>query len=190
MRDRFITYRAVSFAVLLTIAGTVAHADNAPVANDAFTVSLPAGYAGFTKQVQTTKAPEGEIETTTWISKAPTGEAVVVTSSRMPGKILDPQEMIASTRASLLKSLNATLESEEPRPGDLPSARMLFRSDAALFRARLTVVDDRLIQLLYVGRSEEQRAASPVSAMFESFNVAATPAAQSGGEAVQPAPNQ
>ncbi len=173
MRNRFITVRAVSLAILFTIAGAAAHADNVPVANDGFTVSLPAGYAAFTKQVQTTKAPEGEIETTNWISKAPTGEAVVVTSSRMPGTILDPQKMIASTRASLLKSLNATLESEEPRPGDLPSNRMLFRSDAAFFRARFTVVDDRLVQLLYVGRSEEQRAAQAVSGLFDSFHVTA-----------------
>jgi hypothetical protein len=175
LRNRFITIRGVSFAVLLTIAGAGAHADNAPVANDGFTVSLPAGYAEFTKQVQTTKAPEGEIETATWISKAPTGEAVVVTSSKLPGKILDPQKLITSTRASLLKSLNATLESEEPRPGDLPSTRMFFRSDAAFFRARFTVVDDRLYQILYVGRSEDQRAAPTVSTLFDSFHVTAEP---------------
>ncbi|HYC89085.1 MAG TPA: hypothetical protein VEO54_07730 [Thermoanaerobaculia bacterium] len=165
----------MGFAVLLTLAGAGAHADNAPVAGDGFTVALPSGYAAFTKQVQTTKAPEGEIETTNWISKAPTGEAVVVTSSRLPGKILDPQKLITSTRESLLKSLNATLESEEPRPGDLPSTRMLFRSDAAFFRARFTVVEDRLYQLLYVGRSEEQRAAPAVSGMFDSFHVTTTP---------------
>ncbi len=177
MSNRFITYRAVSFAVLLMVAGAGAHADNSPVANDGFTVSLSAGYGEFTKQVQTTKAPEGEIETTNWISRAPTGEAVVVTSSRMPGKILDPQKLIASTRASLLASLNATLESEEPRPGDVPSTRMLFRSDAAYFRARFTVVDDRLYQLLYVGRSADQRAAPTVGKMFDSFRITATPAA-------------
>jgi len=177
LRNRFTTYRAVSLAVLLTVAGAGAHADNAPAANDVFTVALPSGYTEFQKQVQTTKAPEGEIETTNWISKAPTGEAVVVTSSRMPGKILDPEKMIASTRDSLLKSLNATLESQEPRPGDVPSARMLFRSDAGWFRGRLIVVDDRLYQLLYVGRSEEQRAAPAVGEMFESFRLTATPTA-------------
>lgn len=177
MRNRFTTYRAVSLAVLLTVAGTGLHADDAPVATDVFSVALPPGYTVFQKQVQTTKAPEGEIETTNWISKAPTGEAVVVTSSRMPGKILDPDKMIASTRDSLLKSLNATLESQEPRPGDVPSARMLFRSDAAWFRGRLTVVDDRLYQLLYVGRSEEQRAAPAVGEMFASFRLNATPTA-------------
>ncbi|HEX2120211.1 MAG TPA: hypothetical protein VHL59_01085 [Thermoanaerobaculia bacterium] len=174
MRNRFITYRAVSFAVVLTIAGAGARADDAPAVSDGFTVSLPAGYAAFTKQVQTAKAPEGEIETTNWISRAPTGEAVVVTSSRMPGKILDPQKLIASTRASLLQSLKATLESEEPRAGDVPSTRMLFRSDAAYFRARLTVVDDRLYQLLYVGRSADQRAAPTVGEMFDSFRLTGT----------------
>jgi hypothetical protein len=171
------------------VAGAGAHADTAPVASDGFTVSLPAGYAEFTKQVQTTKAPDGEIETTNWISKAPTGEAVVVTSSRLPGKILDPQKLITSTRASLLTSLNAKLESEEPRPGDLPSTRMLFRSDAAFFRARFTVVDDRLYQLLYVGRSEEQRAAPAVGAMFDSFNLTATVGSKGAEQAlIAPSP--
>jgi hypothetical protein len=176
----------MGLAVLLTITGAGAHAGDAPVASDGFTVSLPSGYAAFTKQVQTAKAPEGEIETTNWISRAPTGEAVVVTSSKLPGKILNPQKLITSTRVSLLKSLNATLESEEPRPGDLPSTRMLFRSDAAFFRARFTVVDDRLYQVLYVGRSEEQRAAPAVSAVFDSFKVAAMQPAQSGGQAILP----
>lgn len=163
---RNITWIVAVFAILLV---PVAHA------NDGFTVSLPAGYGEFSKQVQTTKSPEGEIETTNWVSKAPTGEAVIVTSSRLPGKILDPHKMIESTRASLLQSLNATLESEEPRPGELTSTRMLFRNNAAYFRARFTVVDDHLYQLLYVGRSEEQRTAPAVGAMFDSFKVAVMP---------------
>lgn len=186
LRNRLTTQCATTFAVLLMFAAAAAHADNAPAANDGFTVSLPAGYAPFTKQVQTTTSPEGEIETANWISKAPTGEAVVVTSSRMPGRILDPQKLITSTRASLLKSLNATLESEEPRPGDVPSMRMLFRSEAAYFRARFTVVDDRMIQLLYIGRSEEQRNAPAIGAMFDSFDVTATGDAQGGAPATVP----
>lgn len=180
MKNRIITIRAVAVAALAVVASAGANARTAPVVNDAFTVSLPSGYAEFTKQVQTTKAPEGEIETTNWISRAPTGEAVIVTSSKLSGKILDPQKLIASTRASLLKSLNATLESEEPRPGELPSTRLLFRSDAAWFRARFTVDHDRLYQLLYVGRSEEQRSAPAVAAMFDSFRVTASTDAQAG----------
>lgn len=183
MRKKFITIRAVAGAVLAVVASAGANAQTAPVVNDAFTISLPSGYAEFAKQVQTSKAPAGEIETTNWVSKAPTGEAVIVTSSRMPGKILDPQKLITSTRASLLKSLNATLEAEEPRPGELPSTRLLFRSDAAWFRARFTVDDDRLYQLLYVGRSEEQRSAPAVAAMFDSFRVTAATDAQVGGAA-------
>lgn len=173
MKKKIITIRAVAGIMLALTAGAGASAQSASISNDELTVSLPPGYAEFTRQVQTTKAPEGEIETTNWISKAPTGEAVIVTSSKLPGKILDPQKMITSTRASLLKSLNATLESEESRPGELPSARLLFRSDAAWFRARFTVNDDRLYQLLYVGRSEEQRSAPAVAAIFDSFRVTA-----------------
>lgn len=167
------TLAAVAIAVLALTAGAAAHADDAAVPNDVFSMTVPEGYAAFTKQVQTTKAPEGEIETTNWISRAPTGEAVIVTMSRMPGKILDPQKLITSTRESLLKSLSATLESEEPRPGELPSSRLLFHSNAAWFRARFTVDDDRFYQLLYVGRSAEQRSAPAVEAMFDSFRLTA-----------------
>lgn len=158
----------------LGIAGP-AFADDAASAHEPFSLSLPAGYGAFTQQVQTAKSPEGDIVTTNWIAKAPTGEAVVVTMSSMPAKILDPQKFIASTRASLLKSLNATLESESAREGAVPSTRLLFRSDSAFFRARFTVIDDRFYQLLYIGRSEEQRTAQPVARIFESFTIADAP---------------
>lgn len=152
-----------------------ANAQSAPA--EAFELTLPNGFAEYTTQAQTVASPEGEIETTNWISRAKSGEAVIVTLSRMPGKILDPQKLITSTRESLLKSLGATLESEEPRQGELPSTRVLFHSDAAWFRARFTVVDDRMYQLLYVGRSAEQRDAQVVGLMFDTFEIpAAAPA--------------
>ena len=74
---------AVMAALVL---GAAAFADEAAtdVQNDAFSIRLPAGFAAFTTQAQTAKAAEGTIETTNWVSKAPTGEAVVVTVSKMP----------------------------------------------------------------------------------------------------------
>lgn len=128
-----------------------------------FTLMLPEGYAAFAKQVQTADSPEGKIETTNWVSKAPTGEALVVTMSKMPGKILDPEKMIASTRQSLLKTLGATAE------GDAN----LFRSNAAFFRTEFVVDGDRFFQLLYVGRSEEQRGNAAVAKVFDSFTISA-----------------
>lgn len=139
--------------LLLTLLTTPAFANP-------FALTLPEGYAAFTSQTQTTASPEGPIETTTWVAKAPTNEAIVVTMSRMPGKILDPEKLIASTRESLMKSLGATSESDET-----------FRSNAAFFRSRFVVQDDRLFQLLYVGRSEEQRSNAVVSQLFDSFKL-------------------
>lgn len=162
---------AVAVACVMMTAGVAAHAEDARIPNDVFNLTVPNGYGAFTKQVQTTKSPEGDIETTNWISKAPTGEAVIVTMSRMPGKILDAQKLIASTRESLLQSLGATLESEEARAGELPSSGLLFHSDAAWFRGRFTVADDRFYQLLYIGRSADQRSAPHVGAMFDSFRL-------------------
>ncbi|HJQ35733.1 MAG TPA: hypothetical protein VKB93_01210 [Thermoanaerobaculia bacterium] len=140
-------------------------------AADPFAVTLPEGFGAFTKQVQTTKSPEGDIETSNWIAKAPSGEAVIVTVSKMPGKVLDPQKLIEGTRTSLLKSVGATLETEEPRAGDVPSARLMFQGSGAFFRARLSVIDDHFYQLLYMGRSAEQRTAPAVGQMFDSFQI-------------------
>lgn len=168
---KMITYRVAPTILVTIVLSMAAHADDVGVANDTFAVTLPTGYTAFTKQVQASKSPEGDIETTTWISKAPTGEAVVVTMSDMPAAILDPQKLITSTRTSLLKSLGATLESEEARAGELPSTRLQFRSDAAFFRARFTVIEDRFYQLLYVGRSADQRTAPAVARIFESFRI-------------------
>lgn len=168
-----VTLSAAAFAVMMIVSSGVARADD-PAAQpaDPFTITLPDGYGEFTTQVQTAKSPEGEIVTTNWISKAPSGEAVVVTMSVMPAKILDPQKLISSTSASLLKSLGATIDSEEARAQDAGSAGLLFHSDAAFFRSRFTVQEDRFFQLLYVGRSMEQRTAPSVGQIFESFRIA------------------
>lgn len=138
------------------------------VKNETFSITLPEGYGAFAKQAQTVKSPEGEIQTTTWVSKAPTNEAVVVTLSQMPKKILSPDKLISSTRESLLKSLGATAESEQ--------AQDIFQSSAAWFRTRYVVEGDRFYQVLYVGRSAEQRSAPAVAALFDSFAVIAPPA--------------
>lgn len=143
----------------------------AALAQETFKIALPSGYGAFAKSVQTVPSPEGPIEATNWVSKAPTGEAIVVTKSQMPGKILNPEKLFAGTRDSLLKSLKATLENEENRAGDQPSVRLLFKSDAAVFRSRLLVDGDVFYQLLYVGRTAEQRQQPAVAAVFESFAI-------------------
>jgi hypothetical protein len=172
--------RSVYAVAALFLAATVLHAEDAGhVTNEWFSITLPAGFAQFASQEQTSKAADGgDIKTTNWVSKAPTGEAVVVTVSRMPGKILDPEKLMASTRDSLIKSLNATLEAEEKVEGEMPATRLTFKSNSAAFlSSRLVVSEDRLYQVLYVGRSEEQRSAPATAQLFESFKVVAVPEA-------------
>lgn len=175
---RFATTMLVGTAMVAALAfGHPAFAaDATPVENSAFAMTLPAGFAAFTQQSQTVAAAEGKIETTNWISKAPTGEAVVVTVSKMPGKILDPDKLMDSTRDSLLKSLKATIENEEKIDGDVPARRLTFKSDAAFLRTRFVVSNDLFYQLLYVGRSEAQRAVPAVGEMFDTFRIIAPPA--------------
>jgi hypothetical protein len=164
--------------IAFTIPQSANAADGGQVKNDFFTIALPAGFSEFATQAQTADGADGKkIETTNWVSKAPTGEAVIVTVSKMAGKILDPEKLFASTRDSLLKNVKATLESDEKRDGDLAAARLLFKSDSLFFRSRFVANDDRFYQLLYVGRSADQRSAPAVAQLFESFQINATPAA-------------
>ena len=158
---------AVAGAVLLVGAG--AFADQ--VTNDAFSVTLPTGFGAFTKQTQTVAGKEGKIETTNYISKSPTGEAVVVTVSKMPGKILNPTQMIDGTRDALLKSLNATVDNESPLPGEMTGKVVSFHSANAFLTSQIAVNNDLLYQLLYVGRSADQRGNPSVGQMFQSFHV-------------------
>lgn len=152
----------------------------APAAQaDPFTITLPTGFAPFARQSQSVKTADGKDETiTNWISKAPTGEAIVVTVSKMPGKILDPANTISQTRDSVVKSLKAEVESDNKLTGDFPGEEVLFHSGtAAYLRAKLAVKDDSLYQLLYVGRSTDQRSAPSVEQVFNSFKIAGTQAA-------------
>jgi hypothetical protein len=154
----------------------IAIAEATPVENDAFKIVLPDGFGKFTEQAQKVEGENGTIETTNWVSKAQTGEAVVVTVSKMPGKILDPDAMISGTRDSLLKSLKATLENEQKRGGEVETTELLFRSESAspaYLRSSLAVEEDRFYQILYVGRSEEQRAGPAVRDLFASFQIIA-----------------
>lgn len=178
MRKKLVNTLLAVAAATLTLTPALLAADATPVHNEMFDVTLPAGFGEFTTQTQKAQGEEGTIETRNWISKAPTGEAIVVTVSTMPGKILDPSKMLESTRDSLLKSLNATLENENQLSET--SRDLLFRSQQAAFlRSRLDVRENQLFQLLYVGRSEEQRELPSVGKLFESFQIAAvaTPAA-------------
>jgi len=145
-------------------------------AAEPFTITLPTGYGAWTSQTQTATSPDGKkTEVTTWVAKSPTGEAIVVSISKMPGKIGDPDKLFASTRDALLKSTNSTLDKEEKLSGATPGERLSFHSSSGAFlRSRLMVDNDRFYQVLYVGHSAEQRENPAVGAMFDSFAV--TPA--------------
>lgn len=138
-----------------------------PVSTDFFSVTLPDAYAA---PVMSTATQNG-IATSTWIAKAPTGEAVVISVSTMPGKIEDPAKLIDSTRDSLLKSVKGTLDSEQNLTGALPGRDLLFKSGTAFLRSRLIVNGDKLYQLLYVGRTQAERDAPAVGQMFDTFTV-------------------
>jgi hypothetical protein len=164
---------SLRFAVLLSAAVATLPLAAAEVNGDAFHLTLPAQFGAAVKSTTT----KDNIATDTWVSKAPSGEAVVVSVSQMPAKITDPAKLIDSTRDSLLQSVKGTLEKEEPITGALPARKVVFRSGTAFLRARLTVDGDRLYDVLYVGRSEDQRNAPAVGLIFDSFQITPAPAA-------------
>ena len=159
--------RAVALIGMILLASAVAQA--AEIHNGAFAVTMPDGFGAFARQPHSVNAG---IETDTWVAKAPTGEAVVVSVSKMPAKITDPTKALDSTRDSLLKSVKGTLENEENVQGTLPSRRLTFSSGTAFLTSRLIVDGDRLVNVLYVGRSAEQRAVPAVAQIFDSFQIA------------------
>ncbi len=140
-------------------------------AAEPFTLTLPTGFGAFTSQTQTATSPDGKkTEVTTWISKSPTGEAIVVSISKMPGKIGNPDKLFSGTRDALLKSTNSTLDKEEKLAGANPGELLSFHSASGAFlRSRLIIENDRFYQVLYVGRSAEQRENPAVGSMFASF---------------------
>src|ERR1700741_2607805 len=186
MSRKLVRNATMAFALAVAIATPqLIHADDAaPATDDVFRLTLPAGYGAFAKKAQTVPSPEGGIKATNWVSKSPEGSAIVVTMSKMPGKIIDPEKLLTSTRDSLLKSLGATLETGEKTDVTLTGANLFFSSKSAYFRSQLLVSDDRFYQLLYVGRTPEERTSPTVAQLFESFavnNPAAEPAAAVGG---------
>jgi hypothetical protein len=169
---------AVGAVAVLLIPLAAAAAD---FATDYFGVTLPPGFAA---PVKTDTNQQG-IDTITWVSKAPTGEAIVISVSKMPAKVADPVKLMDSTRDSLLKSVKGTLESEQTLSGDKPGRVISFKTPQAFLRSRLVVDGDKLYQVLYVGRSEEQRTA--VAQMFDSFRITA-PAAMTSSAPPVPVP--
>lgn len=182
---RKFTLIAVSLLLIAAVPQAAKAADPTPIQNDAFSLTLPAGFAPFTEKAQSANSPGGTITTTNWISKAPTGDAIIVTVSKMPKKIQSPDKLFSGTRDSLLKSLKATLDSEEKVAGDIPTTALMFHSDAAYLRARLAVSADRFYQVLYVGRSAEQRALPFVGQVFDSFRINAHPPAVASAAGVK-----
>ena len=135
-----------SFMAISLIAGA-AHAA------EPFSINLSTGFGTFTMQTQT-------------------GEAVVVTMSKMPGKILDPAKLFASTRDALLKSVKGTLDNEQ-KLGPASEVLSFHSGSGAFLRSRLIASGDRLYQVLYVGHSAEQRENPAIAAMFDSFSIGA-----------------
>ncbi|HSP33914.1 MAG TPA: hypothetical protein VLU46_06325, partial [Thermoanaerobaculia bacterium] len=118
---------------------------------------------------------EGKVDTTTWVAKSPAGQAVIVAMTRMPGRILDPAKMMASTRDALVKSLNATVESEDKGPGDVTSEGIMFKSNSQpiFARARLIVTGNRQYQVIFIGHGDAERTTADVNTMFDSFQATA-----------------
>ncbi len=156
-------------AVVSATALIALHLHAAEVRTDAFRIDLPGGFQPFEKRTDTQKTADGEVVTSAWIAKSSTGEALIISESKMRGKILDPDKLFDKTRDALLASLKGTIEADEKSSASASARRLLFKTPGAFIRARLMADGNRLFQILYVARSSEQRQAPAVSALFSSF---------------------
>jgi hypothetical protein len=142
---------------------------------DDFVVELPAGYSKPAKQEQTIPSESGPIRQVTYVAKNDTGSAVVVTYSIMTGKILDPAAMMKSGRDSLIKSLNAKVDSEQATQiAGRPSLRLSYSAaePRPIFaRTDFVVHDDKMYQIIFLGASQEERQNAAIARIFDSFKV-------------------
>lgn len=165
------------FAAAAIVAASLAQIANAADAQP-FQLTLPTGFGAFATKAQTAKDPNGkDIQITNWISKSPTNEAVVVTVTKMWAKIDNPDQQMANMRDAVVKSVpNATIDSQQKVDGPPPAMTFDFHSGTAVFlRAKLMVKGDSMYQLLYVGRTADERSNPSVDSMFQSFAITAAP---------------
>lgn len=183
-------------AMLLTAALTLPAAASAGVVeNEDFAVNLPEGYSDFARQKQTIQSPSGQIDQVTYVSKAADGSAFIVTYGDLSGPITDPDATMDGGRDSLVKSLNATVETESEREIDgAPGRTFQFSSQGAtpiFARTDLAVTGPRMYQVIFLGFSEEARQNSNVAQFFDSFDIryqpetVVTPAPASDGAVVE-----
>ncbi len=178
------------FAAAAIVAAGLAQIANAADAQP-FQLTLPTGFGTFASKAQTAKDQNGkDIQITNWISKSPTSEAIVVTVTKMWAKIANPNLQMASMRDAVIKSVpNATLDSQQKLDGSTPAMTFDFHSGTAVFlRAKLMVKGDSMYQLLYVGRTPDERANPSVESMFQSFVINAPQASAATAPVAPTAP--
>lgn len=162
----------VSLVAAVAIAAPMAASQ---VENSDFAVMLPEGYSEFMRQVQKVKAPSGEIEQVTYVSKAADGSAFIVTFGDLSGPITDPEAAMDGGRDSLVKSLNAAIERESAMQIDgLPGRSFEFSSQGQtpiFARTAFAVTGPRMYQVIFLGYSPEARANPNVQSFFDSFDV-------------------
>ncbi len=162
---------AVAFGALFLPASLMAQVK---VSEPGFSVTLPEGFTEFNKKEQTVPSPNGPIDQVTYLSKSPDG-AFIVTYSDVKEKINDPKLMMENGRDSLLRSIQAQLESQKDitvagNPGmnfnyKAVSPRPIYA------RTEFVVAGPRMYQVIFLGYTEEARTRPDVASSFQSFNV-------------------
>ena len=175
----------VSLAVLAL--ATVSLWAATPVKEDSFAIVLPDGFQQFAKQTQ------NGAKVTTYVSKNEKGEIVIVSHALMaPTEDLDAY--LAKEKNSLVKSLKATLESEQAIEIDgqkgisfnyaIQGARPMFG------RTDMVVANPRLYQVIYLTAEQASVGGANVVEMFSSFDLneeaiaAAMPESEASNETV------
>ncbi|HVR44553.1 MAG TPA: hypothetical protein VMS56_14030 [Thermoanaerobaculia bacterium] len=139
-----------------------------PFEEESFSIVLPDGFGEFAKNEQK------EAKVTTFVSKGQNGDVVIVSYALMaPTEDLD--EFLASERDSLLKSLNARLDSQREIEVDGKQAlsiRYSLQGAREMFgRTDLVIANPRMYQVIYLGGTPDGPNDAKTEQMFSSFNV-------------------
>jgi len=168
---------ALIIGILVAFTGTIALAEN--VDTDRFHVDFPDWCGKVAKKEQDVDSPSGPIHQVTYVGKATSGAACIVTFSELKATINDPSAMMQSGRDSLIGSLKAKLESEKNLTiAGQPGMSILYSATEPrpiFARTDLIVRDHRMYQLIFLGYTQEQRQQAEASSFFSSFRLKPMP---------------
>jgi hypothetical protein len=144
-----------------------------------FSIVLPAGFATPTETVNPLPTPGGNVDLKMY-SSGSGNTAAMFAFANTSGKVTmagAEEKMLDGARDNVLKSMNGTMEKEEPMELDgKPGRQMIFAMEPAgapkmYGRLRMFMVDPMMYQVMYISDDRSALESPATNAYFESFEI-------------------